>query len=312
MAPQHLQQSHSSSVPAAFFRLKALSLLLVVAGLLTPALPTSALAVPAAPLAPQLMLAKVYHPGIAVPEYWVSEKYDGVRGYWDGEKLLTRNGERIAAPAWFTAGWPKVPMDGELWAGHGQFARAVSTVRQQSPNAAAWRGMRFMVFDLPAQGGTFSERIPALNGVVSRIDQPWVQAVAQSKVASHGALRTLMAATVKQGGEGLMLHRGASLYKGQRSDDLLKAKPHEDNEARVVAHIPGQGKYAGMVGALLVEIPGTAGKSAQRFKLGSGLSDELRQSPPPLGSTVTYRFRGLNDSGIPRFATFMRVRDDTL
>ncbi|WP_411883390.1 DNA ligase [Polaromonas sp. YR568] len=314
MTTRHIQHTPPSgaSAPASFFRLKTLHLLLVFAGLLTPALPSSALAVSAAPPAPQLMLAKVYHPGIAVPDYWVSEKYDGVRGYWDGEKLLTRNGERIAAPAWFTAGWPKVPMDGELWAGHGQFARAVSTVRQQSPDPSAWRAMRFMVFDLPAQGGAFSERIPALNGLVSRIDQPWVQAVAQSKVASHAALQALMANTVKQGGEGLMLHRGASLYKGQRSDDLLKAKPHEDSEARVVAHIPGQGKYAGMVGALLVEIPGTAGKGSQRFKLGSGLSDELRQKPPPVGSTVTYRFRGLNDSGIPRFATFMRVRDDTL
>jgi DNA ligase-1 len=258
------------------------------------------------------MLAKVYRPGTSVLDYWVSEKYDGVRGYWDGEKLLTRGGERIAAPAWFTAGWPKVPLDGELWAGHGQFSRAVSTVRQQSPDAAAWRAMRFMVFDLPAQGGPFSERIPALNGVVSRIDQPWVHAVAQSKVANHAALQALLATTVKHGGEGLMLHRGASFYKGQRSDDLLKAKPHEDNEARVVAHLPGQGKYAGMVGALLVEIPGADGKAGQRFKLGSGLSDELRQNPPPVGSTVTYRFRGLNDSGIPRFASFMRVRDDAL
>jgi len=317
MATQHQPQtpcspSSRASAPAAFFRLKVLQLLLVAAGLLSPALPTSALAVAAAPQAPQLMLAKVYHPGVAVPDYWVSEKYDGVRGYWDGEKLLTRNGERIAAPAWFTAGWPKVPLDGELWAGHGQFARAVSTVRRQSPDAAAWRAMRFMVFDLPAQGGTFSERIPALNGVVSRIDQPWVQAVAQSKVASHAALQALLATTVRHGGEGLMLHRGASLYKGQRSDDLLKAKPHEDSEARVVAHIPGQGKYAGMVGALLVEISGADGKAGQRFKLGSGLSDDVRQNPPPVGSTVTYRFRGLNDSGIPRFATFMRVRDDTL
>jgi len=115
-------------------------------------------------------------------------------------------------------------------------------------------------------------------------------------------LQALLTTSVKHGGEGLMLHRGSSLYKGQRSDDLLKAKPHEDDEARVVAHIPGQGKYAGMVGALLVEMPGTAGKAGQRFKLGSGLSDELRQNPPPIGSTVTYRFRGLNDSGIPRFA----------
>jgi DNA ligase-1 len=257
-----------------------------------------------------LMLANVYRPGIVLADYWVSEKFDGVRGYWDGEKLLTRGGERIAAPAWFTAGWPSEPMDGELWAGRGQFAKAVSTVRQQTPGDAAWRAMRFMVFDLPAHGGPFTDRIPALNGRVSQIDQPWVQAVAQFRVASHPALQRLLAETVKHGGEGLMLHRGASLYKAQRNDDLLKFKTFEDSEARVIAHIPGKGKYAGVLGALLVEMPGAAGKPGQRFRLGTGFSDEQRRSPPALGSTVSYRFRGLNDSGIPRFASFMRVRED--
>lgn len=256
------------------------------------------------------MLANVYRSGIVLADYWVSEKYDGVRGYWDGQALWTRGGERIAAPDWFTAGWPNVPMDGELWAGHGQFAKAVSTVRQQTPNDSAWRTLRFMVFDLPASSAPFTERIPALNGLVSRIDQPWVQAVTQFKVASHQALQSLLARTVKNGGEGLMLHRGASLYKGQRSDDLLKVKTHEDSEARVMAHIPGQGKYAGQLGALLVETPATDGKPPLRFKLGTGFSDAERQNPPALGTRVTYRFRGLNDSGIPRFASFLRVRED--
>jgi DNA ligase 1 len=218
--------------------------------------------------------------------------------------------ERVAAPGWFTAGWPTVAMDGELWAGHGQFSRAVSTVRQQASGDEAWRAMRFMVFDLPAMGGPFTERIPVLNGVVSRIDQPWVQAVTQFKVANAQALRLLLAKTVKNGGEGLMLHRGTSLYKGQRSDDLLKFKPYEDSEARVVAHIAGQGKYTGMLGALLVEMPAADGQTAQRFKLGTGFSDAQRQDPPAIGVRVTYRFRGLNDSGIPRFASFMRVRED--
>jgi DNA ligase 1 len=236
---QHITSS-SERANKAFFRLKTLYWLLAVAGLLAPALP----ALPASAVAqpPPLMLAKVYHRGVSLQDYWVSEKFDGVRGYWDGEQLLTRGGERITAPAWFTAGWPKTPMDGELWAGRGQFARAVSAVRQQTPDEDAWRTMRFMVFDLPAQGGPFSERIPALNGVVSRIDQPWVQAVGQSKVASDAALQALLATTVKRGGEGLMLHRGASLYKDARNDDLLKVKTHEDTEARVVAHVPGKGK----------------------------------------------------------------------
>lgn len=295
----------NASLAFGYFRIRTLPLLMAVAGLLTPALPLAA-----AEGAPPLMLAKVYQVGVPLADYWVSEKLDGVRGYWDGEKLLTRGGERVAAPDWFTAGWPKVPMDGELWAGRGQFAKAVSTVRQQTPDNAAWRAMRFMVFDLPAQGGPFNERIPALNGLVSQIDRPWVQAVAQFKLANHPALQSLLLKTVKQGGEGLMLHRGASLYRGQRSDDLLKVKTHEDTEARVIAHIAGKGKYAGQMGALLLEMAAAEGKPAQRFKLGTGFTQAQRQDPPAVGTQVTYRFRGLNDSGIPRFASFMRVHQD--
>ena len=263
------------------------------------------LALPAQAAAPALMLAKVYRAGIPLADYWVSEKYDGVRGYWDGSQLWTRGGERVAAPAWFTAGWPAVPMDGELWAGQGQFSAAVSTVRQQVPNDAAWRQMRFMVFDLPAHGGTFDERIPALNTLVGTLGVPWVQAVPQTKVASHTALQTRMRQTVKAGGEGLMLHRGDSLYRGQRSDDLLKVKPHEDAEARVLAHIPGQGKHAGVLGALLVET-----REGQRFKLGTGFTDAQRRDPPAIGAWVTYRFRDTNPSGLPRFASFLRIRED--
>ena len=255
--------------------------------------------------APALLLANVYRPGMRLADYWVSEKYDGVRGYWDGHTLRTRGGETVAAPAWFTAGWPDTPMDGELWAGRGRFSHAQSTVRQQQPDDAAWREMRFMVFDLPAHGGTFDQRLPALNQLVESLNQPWVQAVPQQRVASDAALQKLLLRTVRAGGEGLMLHRGASMYRAGRSDDLIKVKTHEDTEAKVVAHLPGQGRHAGRLGALVVEMP-----SGQRFRLGAGLTDAERDHPPPVGSWVTYRFRGTHDSGVPRFASFVRVRDD--
>ena len=264
----------------------------------------------AADVKPPLMLANVYHLGVQLPDYWVSEKFDGMRGFWDGEKLLTRGGQPVNAPAWFTANWPKTPMDGELWAGRGQFQQAVSTVRQQSPDDAAWRSIRFMVFDLPADPGPFTERLSTLNNVVAKLAVPWVQAVAQNKVASHAALQTQLKQITKAGAEGLMLHRGSSLYKGVRNDDLLKVKTHDDAEAKVIAHIPGKGKYAGQMGALLVEIPAADGKAAKRFKLGTGFTDAQRANPPAVGSQVTYRYRGLNDSGLPRFASFMRIRED--
>lgn len=252
-----------------------------------------------------VMLANSYRAGIDLSAYWVSEKYDGLRAYWDGERLLTRGGEVIHAPAWFVAGWPGVPLDGELWAGRGRFAEAVSTARTQQPDDAAWRKMRFMVFDLPSHGGVFDQRLPALRRTVASIDKPWVLAVPQEKVKSHAELQQRLQAIVQAGGEGLMLHRGASLYRAERNDDLLKLKLHDDAEAKVVAHLPGKGKHAGRLGALLVET-----SDGIRFRLGSGFTDAERETPPVVGSWVTYRYRGFNDSGIPRFATFLRVRED--
>ena len=255
--------------------------------------------------APALLLAQVYRPGLPLQDYWVSEKYDGVRGFWDGRTLRTRGGETVQAPAWFTAGWPEVPMDGELWAGRGRFSHAQSTTRQQQPGDVAWRQIRFMVFDLPGDKGTFDQRLPALNALVESLGQPWVQAVPQRRVANDAALQALLHRTVRAGGEGLMLHRGASLYRAGRSDDLIKVKTHEDTEARVVAHLPGTGRHAGRRGAPLVETP-----SGQRFRLGAGFSDADRERPPPVGSWVTYRFRGTHDGGLPRFASFVRERED--
>ncbi|KQX21855.1 DNA ligase [Variovorax sp. Root434] len=254
--------------------------------------------------APSLMLADVYRPGMSLNDYWVSEKYDGVRGYWDGKQLWTRGGERIMAPAWFTAPLPRQPLDGELWAGRGRFAHAVSTVRSQTPNDIAWHEMRFMVFDLPAQGGDFTTRLAALRKLLPITDAPWVVPVPQQRATTHAELQALLDKTVKMGGEGLMLHRGSSLYRGERNSDLLKVKPYEDAEARVIEHVPGKGKHSARLGALVVET-----SDGKRFKLGTGLTDAERENPPAIGSWVTYRYNGTTAKGLPRFARFMRVRE---
>lgn len=190
-----------------------------------------ALASSAAPLLatefapPPLMLANVYRDGIPLANYWVSEKLDGIRAYWDGTKMLTRGGMRIVAPPWFTTGWPvDTPLDGELWVARGQFSQAVSISRQQTPDDTAWRTLHFMAFDLPAHPGTFDERNTALQLVVAKIGQPWLQQVKQFKVADRTALQALLKRVDSQGGEGLMLHRGDSHYQAARNDDLRPGK----------------------------------------------------------------------------------------
>lgn len=263
------------------------------------------LAAPAWSAPPALMLADVWRPGMPLAGYWVSEKYDGVRGYWDGRALWTRGGERIFAPAWFTANWPTVPMDGELWAGRGRFEQASGAVRSQVPDDTEWRGLRFMVFDLPRQGGDFDQRLAALQRLLPVPDAPWLQAVPQERATTPEALRQHLNAVVHAGGEGLMLHRGASLYGAGRSADLLKVKPYDDAEAVVLAHLPGRGRHQGRMGALQVRTP-----QGVVFRLGGGFTDAQRDDPPPVGSTVTYRYNGFSAQGVPRFARFLRVREE--
>lgn len=261
-----------------------------------------------APLAadpPRLMLASDYRAGIEVADYWTSEKLDGVRGRWDGRALWTRGGNRIGAPDWFVAGWPQVAMDGELWIGRGRFDEVSGIVRAYDSDDADWRRVRFMVFDLPDHGGRFEERLLRMRALLDEAGVDWLRPVTQERLGDAGALEARLRAVVAGGGEGLMLHHRHARYAVGRSDGLLKLKPHDDAEARVVGHTQGRGKYAGMLGALIVERP-----DGLRFRLGSGLSDAQRASPPALGSHVTYRYNGLTANGVPRFARFLRLREE--
>ena len=252
---------------------------------------------------PALMLANIYHPGIKLNEYWVSEKYDGVRAIWDGKQLVSRGGNIYHAPAWFTENFPKQRLDGELWIGRQQFEQTVNTVRDKVANDKGWRKVKFMVFDLPDSPFIFDKRIQQVERLSREVNIPWLRAIKQWKLSSHQALMKQLGRITRQGAEGLMLHRGSSHYKGVRSGDLLKVKPYQDAEAVVIRHIPGKGKFNGMLGAMLVEMP-----NKQQFKIGTGFSNYERMNPPAIGDTITYQYRGFTKKGIPRFASFLRIR----
>ncbi|MFP8968152.1 DNA ligase [Pokkaliibacter sp. CJK22405] len=254
---------------------------------------------------PPVMLANNYEAGVVLANYWVSEKLDGVRAYWDGEHLMTRGGYPIQAPEWFIAHFPNQPMDGELWIDRGRFAEVSGIIRQEQPDDGLWMKVKFMAYDLPGFPGNFNRRDQALGEVIAMINQPWVQHVEQQRVNNESELATWLGNVEHRGGEGLMLKRGDSLYHAKRSDDMLKYKRHEDAEATVIGYLPGKGRLKGQLGALIVR-----NETGQEFRLGSGLSDAERMSPPPVGSVVTYRFDGKTSSGLPRFARFLRIRPD--
>jgi DNA ligase-1 len=270
----------------------------LLVSLLAAALPGSR----AAASSPALPLLGVWPDGLDPAAFLVSEKYDGVRGVWDGTTLRHRSGRPVSAPRWFTAPLPKTPLDGELWLGRGRFDELSGTVRREQPVDAEWRQLRYMVFELPAAPDSFAKRARRIEAIVRQNGSPHLVAVDQSPIADHAALQQRLASTVAGGGEGLVLHRADATYATGRSDAILKLKPTLDTEAVVVAHHAGRGKYAGLLGALEVRTP-----AGRHFLIGSGLSDALRRDPPPVGSVITYRYRDLTSTGLPRFASFLRV-----
>ena len=277
-------------------------------GLLRTLLLAFALVVPAMPVradAPAILLAEVYRNQVDVGQYLVSEKLDGVRGIWDGQTLRFRSGKTINAPAWFLDGLPKRPLDGELWMGRGTFERLSGIVRREVPDDAEWWQVRYMIFELPGAPGTFAQRAEQIRETVNQAKVPWLREIEQFRVVDRDSLKKRMKEVVNAGGEGLMLHRADAPYETGRSDTLLKMKPWEDAEAVVIGHLPGKGKHAGNMGTLRVRA-----EDGREFSLGTGFTDQQRRDPPPVGTTVTYRYHDLTRTGLPRFASFLRVRVD--
>lgn len=258
------------------------------------------------PAPPGVMLAKTL---AAVPVdptgYWMSEKIDGVRAYWDGTHLISRQGNVFAAPDWFTDCLPDEALDGELWMGRGTFNQTSGAVRRARPHDG-WRYIVYFVFDAPAHSGPYEERQEHLEQLVGRLDCQYMRKVPSVQLQSKKHLDTALAAVIKLGGEGLMIVRPGSYYTPRRTDSILKVKKFEDAEAVVFKHEPGKGKHKGRMGALWVRE-----KDGIEFKVGTGFSDRERDKAMelyPPGTVITFRFFERTPKGKPREPRFERVR----
>ncbi|KXF80523.1 DNA ligase [Enterovibrio coralii] len=252
-------------------------------------------------------LAKEYQP--AKHHNWerflYSEKLDGIRAIWNGESLLTRSGNPIAAPAWFLAALPNVPIEGELWSGRGQFEHVMSVVMDDEPDEKAWQSIRFMIFDLPLSPEPFADRYKKAIQLVENLSVEHVDYIPHFAVVSESQLDEKLKEINNKGGEGIMLRLKERLYVSGRSDGTLKMTVAQDAEAEVIGYVDGKGKHEGRMGALIVKM-----ENGQTFKIGTGFTDQERENPPKEGTKVTYRYNGYTERGIPKFARFVRV-DET-
>lgn len=126
-----------------------------------------------------LMLAKPSKGNEQIGGWYLSEKLDGMRCFWDGgvsrghtidivpwanlgkgedevaTGLWSRYGNPIQAPDWFLNELPCCPLDGELYCGRGEFQTVMSTCRKKTPVDAEWKKVKFQVFSSPSLDQVF-------------------------------------------------------------------------------------------------------------------------------------------------------------
>lgn len=250
-----------------------------------------------------VLLAKTFDASKHDPSgWWMSEKLDGVRAVWTGKMFVSRLGNRFPVPRSIVESLPEgVQIDGELWAGRGNFQDAVSIVKNASEDRG-WHKITFRAFDLPKlSAAPFEIR---QNNLRAYDNLGFIRVVKQHKCMGLKHLTDTLKALEKRGGEGLMLREPKSFYERKRSSTLLKVKSFHDAEARVIGHTPGQGKHEGRLGALVCET-----KRGNVFEIGTGLTDYEREHPPRKGSWITFRYQELMRSGNPRFPVFVSNRN---
>jgi len=252
----------------------------------------------------EIMLPRVYEEYSIIAGWLVSEKLDGVRGYWDGETLRSKNGLPFHPPAEFLKNFPDFALEGEIWGGRGTFERTAGAVKRQEPHNG-WLELKFAVFDVPEAGGPFVLRIQKAVDWFAAHPADYAFVIPQKPVQDKDELQEELLRVEKLGGEGLIVRNPDAFYITGRSSDILKVKSYRDTEATVVAHLPGKGRNSGRLGALLVELP-----DGTRCRIGTGFTDEQRTNPPPIGATITFKHHGFYRSGLPKFPVFLRIREE--
>lgn len=246
---------------------------------------------------PELLLLNKYREDMNVTSWYMSEKLDGIRAYWDGEKLISRSGKTFTTPKFFTENFPKYKLDGELWSKRGDFENIVSIVNQKKPHDG-WSKLTYNIFEVPNAKGNLVQRLETVS------KNKYLKIIEQIRVKDKEHLNSFLKTVERHGGEGIVVRDGALSYYTGRNDSALKIKSYIDEECEVVGYNKGQGKYEGMTGSLVCRM-----KNMQVLNIGSGLSDHQRALPPSIGTHITFKYYGLTSKGNPRFPIFLHITE---
>ncbi len=246
---------------------------------------------------PKLLLLNTYRNDMNVTSWYMSEKLDGVRAYWDGEKLLSRSGKVFSVPKFFIKDFPRHKLDGELWTKREDFSNIVSIVNKKKVHKG-WTELTYNIFEVPDASGDLLERLQHVK------ETPYIKVIKQVKVKDEEHLKFFLKFLENKGAEGIVVRDGSLKYYTGRDNNALKVKSYIDSECVIVSYNKGQGKYEGLLGSLSCKM-----ENMQVIKIGSGLSDYERVNPPKIGAIITFKYYGLTSQGNPRFPIFLKTQN---
>ena len=245
---------------------------------------------------PDLFLLKKYSQDMNITSWYMSEKLDGVRAFWDGKKLISRNGKTFSAPAFFIKNFPKHKLDGELWTKRNDFSNISSIVNKKKPHSG-WTNLTYNVFEVPNVKGKLLQR---LNNV--KVTK-YIKVIKQIKVKDKKHLNDFLKSIEKNNGEGIVVRDGSLNYYTGRNNNSLKVKSYNDTECKVIGYNEGKGQYKNLVGSLSCKM-----KNNKIINIGSGLNNKQRKKPPRIGAIITFKYYGLTSKGNPRFPIFLHEK----
>ncbi len=251
---------------------------------------------------PDLFLLKTYDKNIDVIDWVMSEKLDGIRGFWDGKKLISRGGKTLNSPKFWTMNFPNFEIDGELWTKRGDFERISSIVRRKMPDNR-WETVSFNIFEVPNQKGGLLQRLEVLQTYLKQHPNKILKIIKQTPIKSKQQLDNFLGKVIDNKGEGIVVRNPRMPYQTGRLSSALKVKKYRDEDCIVIEILSGKGKYKEKMGSVKCKT-----KKGLVIKIGSGFTDFERTYPPAVGSEITFKYYGLTKNKKYKYPVFLRIR----
>ena len=248
----------------------------------------------------ELQKAKIYDKSKHnITNWYMSEKLDGIRAYWNGKEFISKNGNKIYAPFWFTKDFPPFELDGELWSKREDFENIQNIVLDETPTTK-WNEITYNIFEVPNTDGNFNKRLEKITLWLEKNPNKFIKIIPQKICKNESDLDNYLKELIAKKAEGIILKNPNLDYFTGRNENILKVKKFYEEEGLVIGlNYSKEGKFKSLKLKL---------ENGIIFNLGGGFSNMQKENPPKIGDIVTFKYYDLTKNDKPKFASFLRIR----